>query len=201
MRKTTFAVAIVAMVVSGYFILQCAILGGEDNVFPQVATYTLLVVDVWALGLEVMAATTLFQGKEHRKMLTLIYALQGIGLLLFFPFVALLRYLVTPPAQVYSSAGAWSAYIWVGAFELAGLVLLVTAWGALQCKRSAAYVGLFVSSISAFVSLYACVYLLTNLVAVQDAAWLVLSIATFGANIIAFYILLKRPEPFFMAQA
>ncbi len=168
------------------------ILGGEDHVFPQVATYTLLVVDVWALGLEVMGALALFQEKEHHKMLALIYALQGIGLLVFYPLVALLQKLVTPPAQVYSSAGGWSAYIWVGAVELAGLVFLLTAWGVLQRKRSAVYVGLFLSSISAFLSLYACVYVLTSLVTVQELALSVLSIVTFGANVIAFCILLKR---------
>lgn len=180
------------------------ILGGEDLIFPQVATYALLVIDSWAIGLEIIAVMILLQDRKsrisnlvpedkgHHKMAAIIYALQGIGLFIFLPFVDLLRNSVTPPTEAYSTAGAFSAYIFVGLVELAGLILLLISWSLLISRRAAMYAALTASAIIAFLSLYAVFSILMRPATEQDWALVTLSFATLVANAIAFYILLKQ---------
>lgn len=139
---------------------------GEEQVFPQVATYTLLVADVWAIGLEAIAVlillqeridklTTVPKGQEHNKMLATIYTLQGIGLFVFWPLVFYLRDSVVsePPAEfpygLHGAAGIAATFL-IGSVFLASLIFLGIAFGLLHGQRVAGSAALFLSSVSAF---------------------------------------------------
>ena len=178
----------------------------ESQAFTLIATYTLLAVDAWALGLEAMGALILFQErkigqtarvaeeKEHNRMLSIIYASQGIGLFVSPSFVTLINSVLSePPPEFYyvSGAGALMHDLLIGFIYLTAFVFLVTALGILLRKRTARGAALFLSSIGVFVWLFGGVLILTRSPVAQDLALATLLLATTAANGIALYLILR----------
>jgi len=179
----------------------------ENEASTQITTNVLFTVDTWAVGLEAIAVLILLQERredeaprgrredEHNRMLAVIYALQGIGIITPLFFSAWINAVLSePPPEFYyqSGAGAIAVDIFRGLIYLAALIFLLTAWGLLLRNRAAMRATLFLSSISGFVSLLAGVLILTRLATMQDLALATLSLTTFTANVIAMYILLKK---------
>lgn len=181
---------------------------GEYQASTQVITYTLVGVDAWVIGLEVMAALILFQDrkidkdqrlpgeKAHSKMLATTYGIQGIGVILV-PLYLYLTNLVIPeplsefPYGFHGAAGIAVFFLMVLVF-LISLIFLGTAVGLLLRHLVAKTAALFLSSISVLVWLFGGVITLTRWSSVQDLALATLYLGTTVANVIALYILLKR---------
>jgi len=185
---------------------------GEDQAFTQVATYTLLVVDAWAIGLDVTAVLKLLQERkidratrvptenDHSKMLATIYALQGIGLFVFWPIAIYLRDSVVsePPSEFpygFHGAGGIAASFLIGTVFIISLIFLGTALGLLLRRPAARGVALLFSSVIVVAGLYFGFSFLTGAAVAQNLALAMLILATAIANLIVVYVLFWTRAP------
>lgn len=121
---------------------------GEDQASIEIATTTLLIVDSWIFGLEAIAIFTLVQnGKtnktfniqakvSHHRMAAAIYALQGIGLIVFWPLGILWANSRVPEAfpETYvphggAPVGEFFGALFLGGYYLFSLILLGISYG------------------------------------------------------------------------
>jgi len=181
---------------------------GESEAFTLITTYTLFLVDAWAVVLGVIAVLIIFQerkiektiraspkGQEHNRMLAIMYGLQGIGIVAVLPFLGWINSVISePPVEfpygLHGAAGIAASFV-IGLVFVISLIFLGTALGLLLRARGARSVALSLSVISVLVWLLGGVYILTRPAMVQDLALAALYLATVAANVIAAYILLK----------
>lgn len=182
----------------------------QTQAFSKAVTYTLLAVDVWAIGLEVIAVLILLEERKisrvqrlpgemaHSHMLATMFALQGFGILIFWPFTLFLSGSVVyqPPVEFpYGLHGVASiaAFFLMVDFFVVGLVFLATAAGLLLRKRQARTAALFLASVSALVSLWLGKSYLNSSSTPQNLALVTLLLATTASNGTTLYILLRPP--------
>jgi len=182
----------------------------QTQAFSKAVTYMLLAVDIWAIGLEIIAALILLEERKtsrnqrlpgeiaHNRMLATMLASQGFGILVFWPFTSFLSGSVVyqPPEEFpYGLHGAApiAAFFLMVQFYVVGLVFLGTAAGLLLRPRQARAAALFLASVTALVSLWLGVSYLNTSSAAQNLAFVALLLATTAANGTILYVLLRPP--------
>jgi hypothetical protein len=184
---------------------------GQTQAFSEATTYLLLAIDTCVIGLEAIAILILLEERKisraqrlpgeiaHRHMLVTMLGLQGLGILLFWPFFSFLTSVVVyqPPVEfpygLHGGAAPIAAFFLMLQFFVVGLIFLVTAAGFLLRKRSARDIALFLASVTALVSLWLGSSYLNNPFARQNLAFITLLLAATVANGITLYILLRPP--------
>lgn len=184
---------------------------GEAQALTQVATYSFLAIDTWAIGLEAIAVFTLWQeGKinkttrretqnGHSRMTGTIYALEGITMLVYPQFALFLQNSVTqtpPPEFSYAGHGAAGVLsdILTGAYYLVTLILLAISVGLVLRISAAKSIAYYLSWIVAIIGLFLGAAIIT-----MPALWDpntalrltigTLTLATAFSNILVVYIL------------
>lgn len=178
----------------------------ESQAVTQIATWILIAVNVWAIGLEALAVLILVQERkvngparvpeetEHNKMLSVIYALQGFGLFIAPSFFTIINSVLSePPRSGYyvGGGGPLAALLVLGLVYFVSLVFWVVALGLFLDIDAARIGALFLSVISVFVWLLGAALTLTHPVIAEDLALPSLFLAATAANIMAIYIILR----------
>lgn len=189
---------------------------GEDTALTQATTYSLLTIDAWAIGLEAIAVFILLQerknnktmheketGNDHTTMVAVIYAIQGVLMLVLPQFTLFLQNSVIPhPPPVFSYGGHGVAGILsdilTGGYYLAALILLAISIGLLlrihAVKSTAYYLSWIIATIGFLlsVSFFANQLFWSSATAAQSLALGTLILAITFSNILVAYILSQR---------